>query len=220
MKVVVPYSRHAFGTTVVLRGDGIEPRLELCNQEDSYYKLMVKLWAEHEQFITVEHDVMPWPGAIQQLWDCPEPWCGNTYYMRGKLGVVAFGCTKFSVELIDKMPWIWELVARPANFDGSLEEPDPLRTHWAVLDGLWRDLVDLNFPDLKPHLHNPPVVHMNELHFPYYGDGQREAIKGGDNMHWLGTREGVVIGDPAELERELREHAPSPAEQFARQPTP
>lgn len=221
MKVVVPYSRHAFATLIVLRGEGIEPRQVECTENDSYFNLMRDLWAEGETFVCVEHDVLPHPGAIQKLWECPEPWCGHTYYMRGRLGVVAFGCTKFSADLIAATPWIWDAVAHPIDFDGSMLPLDPMRTHWAVLDGIWRDLIDLNLPDLKPHLHDPPVVHMNELHHPYHRRGldeaqpERQEVASGDFgrfHHWLDQRH-IVQADPAEFQATLRAHQPQPQHQ-------
>lgn len=45
-----------------------------------YADLTRKWWLEGEPFIVVEHDVVPWPGAIEALIECPEPWCAHSHH--------------------------------------------------------------------------------------------------------------------------------------------
>lgn len=44
-----------------------------------YAEQIREWWNEREPFIVVEHDIVPWPGAVESLADCSEPWCAFSY---------------------------------------------------------------------------------------------------------------------------------------------
>jgi hypothetical protein len=41
----------------------------------SYGRYFRERWDEGKTFINVEHDTAFWPGALEEIWDCPEPLC-------------------------------------------------------------------------------------------------------------------------------------------------
>lgn len=113
--------------------------------EYGYARYFNRLWSLHEDFINVEQDVIFWPGAIEALWACSEPWCAYGYSEDHLFppNPPVLGCTKITTTIMDKVPHIWEHVPR-------------LRTPiWAWLDGwLWQSLGTEYFP----HQHFPYVI--------------------------------------------------------------
>jgi len=106
---------------------------------DDYRKLLRRLWQERESVVLVEQDIIPWPGAIQELFACCGKWCGYSYSPYGVQH--GFGCTKFSSELMEMLPNMWA---------------EPM--HWNKLDAhLFR--AARAFGE-DPHPHRPPVTHL------------------------------------------------------------
>ena len=55
---------------------GFLPRMVKMQHQYSYGEFLNHLsYTETGPFIIVEHDCIPWPGAIQQILGCPEPNC-------------------------------------------------------------------------------------------------------------------------------------------------
>lgn len=55
---------------------GFVPRMVKMKHEYSYGDFLNELsHKETGPFIIVEHDCFPWPGAIQEILGCPEPYC-------------------------------------------------------------------------------------------------------------------------------------------------
>jgi len=55
-----------------------------------------KLWRTDGDLVVVEQDVIPQPGAIQAMFDCPNPWCwapqwNGTTYVAETVSLVKFG---------------------------------------------------------------------------------------------------------------------------------
>jgi len=147
--VVVPYANatsdpitHA-SVRLNLEMQGLEPRYERLDASFGYDSLFRRLWAEGEPFILVEHDVLPWPGAVQQLWTCDRPWCAFEYLMLGQLKV-ALGCTKFDPARLGPVP----LPAEPRD--------------WRKMD--WHVIDTLTTRFECAHLHEPAVSHLNWVH--------------------------------------------------------
>jgi hypothetical protein len=136
---------------LALRQDGIQPQLHFLGQDDSYYHLLAGLWRKRRGFVLVEHDIVVWPGAIQQLEECPEPWCLYPYYASVGWCRDALGCTKFSASLLKQYP-------------DCLTEPFPTccnhTKYWCGLDRLIAHR--LKGYGLEPHLHSPAVVNLND----------------------------------------------------------
>lgn len=134
-------------TRLNLTMQGLKPRYERLNDTlDSLYsydRLFRKLWADGEPFIIVEHDILPWPGALQQMWLCDKPWCGFEYICFGELRV-QLGCVKFDPSRLGPVPLPEEL------------------TVWQLLD--WKIITTLASRGETGHLHEPAVSHLNYGH--------------------------------------------------------
>ncbi len=154
MNVIVPFATAASmlpAVRLALRQDGVDADYRHMAAEESYYGLMVEQWRKGETFTVVEHDIVCWPGAIQELANCPEQWCTLPYYCSVGWIIDGLGCTKFGESLI----------ARHPNF---FEEPFPdccrHTKHYCGLDRLIAHrMEDLG---LKPHVHGPGVVNLND----------------------------------------------------------
>lgn len=147
--IIVPYAE-INGTKDVLNAvklglgiQGLRPRMVRMERDFSYDQLFRELWDKSDPFILVEHDIVPWPGAVQQLWKCPEPWCGFPYYVFGELRSY-LGCTKFEPKRLGECPL-----------------PEELQ-QWQVIDKkIERELVKRGF---RGHIHSPAVSHLNFAH--------------------------------------------------------
>lgn len=136
---------------LALRQDGVEVAYHYLGADDAYYVLLRGLWHAGGGFVIVEHDIVVWPGAVQQLEDCPEPWCVFPYYSSVGWARDALGCTKFSSGLLQRYPDV-------------LEPPFPdccqHTTYWCGLDRLISHR--LRSHGLEPHEHSPAVVNLND----------------------------------------------------------
>lgn len=140
-------------TLSVLRSQLIRPRLENTGPaDDGYQDVIEQLWAERETFVLIEGDILPWPGAVEAIWDCPEPWCDYAFLLGGGYSGLGLGCVKFDASLMDEDPWI---------------EGRPER--WDEVDG--RLLRKLQARGFKNHRHSPPVIHLHEVHWPQFPKG-------------------------------------------------
>lgn len=155
MKVVVPFalsSPWALGAVkLALRQDGIEAEYVHMTDDLSYHRLLSRLWSAGEAFTVVEHDVVVYPSAIQGLENCPEQWCTYPYYCSVGWIKDGLGCTKFSAELLKTYP-------------DFLKEPYPdCCAHTAYFCGLDRLIAHrAEQLGIKPHMHYPGVVNLNE----------------------------------------------------------
>lgn len=95
------------------------------------------LWNEGKPFIVVEHDIVPWPGALKELWECDQPWCGYPFPQPDHNLANGFGVAKY----------------RPR---GSAPEEWP-ETEWRYLDGAVVPVLHERIGRI--HLHGPPVAH-------------------------------------------------------------
>lgn len=123
---------------LALRMEGFDPVPLDTAPDFAYGHHFTHLWNEGKPFITVEHDVVPWPGAIDQLMACPEPWCTHRFPNGANL-IVSFGIGKYTPR--GPAPESWSRVADGRYLDGE------------VLPYLQREL------GYRPHVHDPPVAH-------------------------------------------------------------
>ena len=152
-KVIVPYANDEKDPMVHqamrlnFQMQGIEPRMEkmygTLDEEFAYDRLFRRLWAEAEPFVIVEHDILPWPGAIDGLLACREEWCGHQYYVHGQLRSY-LGCVKFDPVKIGPIPLPDEPVL------------------WSDLD--LTIIRALSQRGHTGHLHGPAVVHLKYWH--------------------------------------------------------
>jgi hypothetical protein len=114
----------------------------------AYGDSLTGFWERGEGFINLEADVAPWPGALTELWYCPEPWCALPIIVHDAINERNLGVMKFSSSFIAHHPDVWRTYPRNAIFD------------WRSLDA-W--LYEQLRPQL-PHRHLPPALHLNERH--------------------------------------------------------
>ena len=154
MKLIVPHTQamRPIVPEVLERVLGLKPDYRFIDGDQDYFYLMENLWHEQEDVIIVEHDVLPWPGAIEELAQCPYPWCSCSYKIglsqTGKAGYGAyhtFGCTKFSSHFMGLLPYVWQQVES---------------RHWRHLDAqLSTQAIAIG---QTPHPHRPSVLHLHE----------------------------------------------------------
>lgn len=144
MKVVVPYAPGKLHpvTKDVLLSYCLPVEFEKLTDDYAYSRLLKHLWDEGETVVIVEQDIVPWPGAVEELCCCVGLWCTHTYYHSGGIGVShMLGCAKLSAELIQSLPGLWD-------------EP----VHWSTCDQhLFYCARGIR---QEPHLHRPPVIHL------------------------------------------------------------
>jgi hypothetical protein len=123
------------------------------DSEESYHNLQKRLWAEQEQFIIVEHDIVVWPTAIKQIWDCSYWLCAY----QAPAGPspdgysLGLGCLKYSSALMKAFP----------NHMDEVEEKyrSWKNNDWALT---WRLL---EHKGVGIHFHEPPVIHLSSSRF-------------------------------------------------------
>src|SRR6184192_307902 len=101
MKIVCPYTQLSEATEMVLKAEHFnEARfIDVSGSDESYFDLVYQLWKEVETFVLVEHDIVPWPGAIRVIHDCEMPLCAcptpigmfNGEYSGMGVGIVKLG---------------------------------------------------------------------------------------------------------------------------------
>lgn len=114
---------------VALFHERVKPDCRLMSGETDYYNLVKELWTAGEPFIINEHDIIPWPGAIEKIVDCPSPWCTFTYrspagWITDGLGLVKFEPLRLpNIFKIDFEMKHWSnldvQIARRLQFNGS-----------------------------------------------------------------------------------------------------
>lgn len=143
IRVVVPWVKGGPWEVVRLnlenQGVAAEYR-ELQGKDSGYPDLFKELWSAGEPFILVEHDILPYPGALNRLQDCEHPFCGVGYQVRDRIESW-LGCTKFE----------------PARLGNC-----PLPADWT----LWQFDVPVQFElgdrGFGKHVHMPPAVHLQD----------------------------------------------------------
>lgn len=159
MKIYVPYTRLGEATRCFLKSPHTAPvpvvMVDVSCSEWAYNDYLIEVWAEGEDFINFEHDIVPWPGAIQELLDCPKPWCFFGYQDQVKdlvaNSAAMFGLVRFRSLIIKALPQVW--TERKAQ--GTQQ--------WPVG---WRGM-DIHFfhyamaRQWYPHQHHPSIMNAN-----------------------------------------------------------
>ena len=135
MKIVVPYTDLHSVTEKALRMTGRKFRkVDVSKDDEAYWRLLSKLWAEGEDFCIVEQDIVVNPGVFDEFEDCPNEWAANSYPFCHKIAE-GLGCTRFSGSLTRRFPEILDEVAK-------LPVPGfPGYKYWITLDSSIRDLL-------------------------------------------------------------------------------
>lgn len=153
MKVLVPTPEKNCAASLALRMEGIEHDEHVCTGDYGYSLVVAEYWGSGEGFIIVEHDVVPWPGALQQMWDCASSWCGYPYPLHvGRLcDTYGMGCIKFDSRIVNMWPDL------PMKFGWIMRE-------WRSLDALVAESITyMSYPH-SWHKHYPPVAHARYRH--------------------------------------------------------
>lgn len=155
MKIICPYTHLSEATEMVLKAEYFnEVRfVDVGGSDEAYFNLVHQLWKEAETFILVEHDIVPWPGAIKMIYDCEMPLCACPApigMFNGNYSGMGVGIVKLGKALMQD---------RPEHLD------DPALTKlWHKVDGeTWGRLTESGIP---VHWHNPPVIHLSWQRFP------------------------------------------------------
>jgi hypothetical protein len=92
-----------------LRQEGIPHELLLEADEPEMWKALRNVWQLGSGFIFLEHDNVPWPGALGDLCRCRRSdWCGHWYPLGGP-GQLApgIGCWRVTTYLVRSRPELW-----------------------------------------------------------------------------------------------------------------
>jgi len=146
MKVLVGHTHPPTVAYVdlVLRQERIVAEFHELQEPEAYWHMFWHAWEQGEGFVNVEHDIIPWPGALTRLWGCTRDWCYYPYLVSGGyFRQVMLGCVKFSSQLIADTPELWSQITPT----------------WRTLDTqLEYELLSAGY---VPHMHWPPVAHLN-----------------------------------------------------------
>ncbi len=154
MKVICPNTHIAPETRAALDHCGYPwESADVSGSDTAYTQLLQKLWRDGDTFALVEHDIVPWRGALAELAACPRDWCAFQYPFGGGM-IAGLGCTRFRAAL---------LAAHPAAVDDTLTEATEIHP-----TGFWCNLDDrltraLTRRGAARHEHTPAVGHL----FPY-----------------------------------------------------
>lgn len=121
----------------------------------AYLDYMSLIWDRGEDFINMEHDIVPWPGAVHSLVKCDAPWCffgylHNVSFYGDHQNSPVFGLTRFRSEFIASMPDVWKLMRVVYR-----DHPQP----WRYLDIHMAKYA--RYKGWRPHQHWPPVLNAN-----------------------------------------------------------
>lgn len=143
--IVVPFTDLAPETKAALECDRLRPRyVDVSDDDWAYWRLLDGLWRDGATFVIVEHDIVPWPGAVRAMLDCQSDWCAYPYLM-GSIEGTAFGCTKFGAGVIARQPTAVSRIL-------------PQHRGWNALDSMVTATLRRNGE--PEHIHQPPVRHL------------------------------------------------------------
>lgn len=74
--------------------------------QDSYARFIEADWRLDRDLVIVEGDVLPPPGAIAALLNCPQPWCMHRLWLADHYADITLGLCKFSAGLKARFPWL------------------------------------------------------------------------------------------------------------------
>jgi hypothetical protein len=149
MKIFVPYTELQPATYIALIGYDYE--LIKLKGLYGYAKYFRDRWNDGQGFINIEHDCVPWPGAIEAIRDCPEPWCSYDYSlpchrnrdMHHETTFVPLGCAKINADMITRTKTAWDKLKK-----------------WDILDGYITRLAQT--AGFNVHQHFPGIVNANK----------------------------------------------------------
>lgn len=128
----------------------------------------MSLWRDRAGFMIIEQDIAFEPQQLLTVLDCARPYCAGVYEWTTNIGP-ALGFTKFGPELVQSVP-----------------VPGLARVPWQQLDTyLMRDVLGCRY-GWQPHLHLPPVRHLNPWKSPLRPEFQHLTVE--EHLGALGWR--------------------------------
>lgn len=145
--IIVGWTRYPPAATIATL-TGYAHRLQYVGNSDSdYFDFLAAWWASGErEIVTVEHDIVPQPELIDEMLDCDRAWCAAMYPFE-EHWLFGLGCTKFSLEIRQAMPDLFEQVAERT---GGPHHP---ARHWCALDSHMQTLLNQKSGHTA-HVHN------------------------------------------------------------------
>lgn len=131
---------------------GFEVKLVEMFGQDDYHNLIADLWHDRETFIVIEQDIVPHPGAIKELVECPQPWCAFAYDYPPFGQYAGMGCAKFGAALIAQFP---DAMTETATWHDPKHPPK----HWCRVDGWLKQYLMGN--GVTQHVHGA-VEHLHK----------------------------------------------------------
>ena len=146
LPIIIPTTSIGTPTALALTMEGLEVREVMMNDYHHYGRLVTEQWQSGQGFILLEHDVIPWPGALAEMDACAQECCAFEY-PSGKIieeprsgWCSSLGCVKFATSLVERIPYGAEWQNRGWDeLDGAV---------FATLQG-----------EVETHIHQPPVAH-------------------------------------------------------------
>jgi hypothetical protein len=156
VNVLVPYVELHPNTYRALRQ--LEPRhtvqFAYVGDDDlAYGRVLQATWAVGEGFVIVEQDIVPHPDTVDRFAQCEHAYCAAPYPWTTNIGP-ALGCTKFGTELLASVP---DAVDQAVTIPSHWGKPG----HWHSLDVALMRNVLRDQHGRQPHVHLPPVEHLN-----------------------------------------------------------
>lgn len=158
-KVFVVTTNERCPAISALRSERIPFEVVTVEGTYDYGQFLHAQWVIGEEFVFIEHDIVPWPGAVQALLGCKSHWCiyQNMIGHSGKLQS-ALGIVRFSQRLME--------VQEFANFGWD-------KTEWNHLDAQVYGALEVD-RKFHPHIHTPPVAHLTDMkELKVYGETHR-----------------------------------------------
>ena len=156
MRLVCPYVPAGLRDETIDALEALDRPLEMIDvsaSDESYARLIARLWHDGEDFLLIEHDMIPTKDAVEHMECCPRWWCANAYRVNHQVGdvIMGLGFTRFRAELCEVMA---DAPARAPRWSGRYP-----RRHWIGVDArLTRVLGEAG---MAPHRHLPDVGHLH-----------------------------------------------------------
>jgi hypothetical protein len=115
-RIIVPFTKVHPDTRAALKPYGSRVEYVDVRADGAYWSLFRDLWAAGEDFILVEHDIVPHVGTIEHFDRCPSSWCSCPYHWKwkpqynwladrsSKVIDNSLGCVRFRSEFLKQCP--------------------------------------------------------------------------------------------------------------------
>ena len=160
MRIIFAYAVEFPEAMAAMREHYPAAEFHRLDTETAYFELLAGAWDASRPFSLVEQDNLVRAGLLEELWACPNPHCGFPYRMGGGGFNAAWGCTKFSAELIEATDGIWEYIAEHGH-EVPFQSPTGDPRHWLSLDGRWAYAATRIFNCGSICTHWPAIPHLN-----------------------------------------------------------